>query len=125
MIEAALTAEEWAATDPDDRRRVGDDGQPLLQDGVLYVCYETFARQSVPADQLPALIALANDALPSDSEYKITRADVEALAFLLDKADFNDSGPYGEGWQSNRMASNVARTEALAAKLAALLRHDA
>jgi hypothetical protein len=66
-IEPALTPENW--------RRL-EKFPFFVRDGRLFEWIDVGA---VAVDQLEGVIALANAALPNDSPYKITRADVEHL----------------------------------------------
>lgn len=75
-IEPALTREEWASLEYDGRARVYEAIEGLPPSTVLHVTDDlnVFGR-----DDLPALIALANAALPADDPRKITRAHVALL----------------------------------------------
>lgn len=58
--------------------------------------------------QLAATIALANDALPDDSEYKITRADVQELLAIGAALDSPEVTMSEEGWYVQRLAAKLA-----------------
>jgi hypothetical protein len=82
-IEPALTAEEWA-TGP--RRARVEIAMSQSDGGIVQIREpEQFGRErprqqaSVEGDDLPALIALANAALPDTDPRKITRAMVEDI----------------------------------------------
>jgi len=117
-IRPALTADEWAKTSfirPDSTfTAYGSDGR------VFEAAAYNMAAECLPDSELDigdtiwtgepvaSLIALANYALPDDSPYKITQADVE---LIRDSAEeFRVSWPVGE-----------RGLLAVAAKLAALL----
>jgi hypothetical protein len=107
-IPPALTAEEWAKTDirrGDFTAHIGHWGDDEL------VVDDVTGENSVPvpADALPAVIALANAALPDGDPRKITRDDLLNLSADLDTAA-------GERGSACEMASWP-----LYAKLAALL----
>lgn len=92
-IENALTPGEWAALRAEQRWPGAYSTFVTVQDGRLYVgnvpnSLPTDATEPVDvvamyvayrADQIPALMALANAALPSDSPYKLTWEMVDAL----------------------------------------------
>lgn len=83
-IAPALTPEEWAlrlsGQMSDEVRNLNlGDGIPIMDSGHLAVTYDTGYPQPVEMSQLPAVIALANAALPDSDRRKITRAWVKAL----------------------------------------------
>ncbi len=86
-LKPALSAEEWALPNGPARQHIWDHGG------------------------LEQLIAVANAALPDDSPYKITRADVEELESVA--ADAINAARWSE--------RDVAPLRAIAAKIAALL----
>lgn len=104
-IKPALSAGEWAT-----RRGRYPDGDvaytgraQLDPDYDLVVTTDEGSTTTVPIEELPAILALANDALPDDSPYKITREDIQLLL------------------RANYAPEDMAGFLALRAKLAALL----
>jgi hypothetical protein len=73
-IAPALTAEEWARQ----YIVVGDRGTWVSGDGAEWLGYDDTERV-VWKDRIPAVIALANAALPDSDPRKITRAMVDAM----------------------------------------------
>jgi hypothetical protein len=113
-IPPALSAEEWA-------EGTARHGEPLLayvaMEGQRLSVYDQGDEADVAPELRPAAIALANAALPDDSPYKITRADVEALLAR--------PHPEADMYHAGQLCCDVAlrneRLSALAAKLEALL----
>lgn len=109
-VPPALTREQWRESWASENRK---DGVPLVEGGMLVVPYDNeVVVQEIPTNQLPRTIALANELLPDDSPYKITRADVNALGALIGLA-------LEEGFRSDSKAA-----EPLYDKLTALLRPE-
>ena len=106
-IRPALTSTEW------NERRSGPVSINVLNDETHLVVRDPDNEVvSVSgSDELHALIALANDALPEDDRRKLTRRDIAVLGIIVDHID--------------RSAANGERLAALAeelfAKLAALV----
>lgn len=114
-VEPALSAEEWhdGYVDWAEAR-----GARLSTDGYCHIAlYDDGDEIALAARELPALIALANHALPDGDPRKITRADVEVLEeasrYLGARAYADDAGTY------ERTGAMSLRT--LSAKLRALL----
>lgn len=70
-----------------------------------------------------AVMALANAALPADSPYKITAADVQMLGRAIDALNYvhNDEMSYPEVSAISEEDAGITAVRRLAAKLAALL----
>ena len=82
-IRPALTATEWR------ERRSGPVSIDVLNDETHLVLRDPdndVVSVSGP-DELHALIALANDALPDDDRRKLTRRDVAVLGIIIDHID--------------------------------------
>lgn len=82
-IEPALTPEEWQGRLSGSAGDVGD-ADVYFRDGrLVYACYNdccaVVGPHHIPGGEIPALIALANAALPDGDRRKITRERVEAL----------------------------------------------
>src|SRR5688572_10201737 len=110
-IEPALSAEEWRdVLHPQIERGFPDeaDSPQEVADGLHWRSEAECAHRRYARG-----IALANAALPDDSPYRITRADVGALRALFDELQ----GVW-PGWPVNGPDQTVYR---LADKLAALL----
>lgn len=101
-IALALSASEWQARTDGSYERIAragnragdayyvaeelwDDDTDLTVTHLRFgIAYDgAHAVQSITDDQLPALIALANDALPDDHRNKFTHEDIEALDYLI------------------------------------------
>ena len=103
----ALSPDEW------NRRRSGAVFLDFVDDELHLVLAdpdEQLVSVNSP-DELHALAALANDALPEDDPRKVTRTDVAVLGILIDRLDRA---------QPNTMRL-LSLAEALGAKLSALL----
>lgn len=112
-IAPALTPQEWK-----DRQDYRADGYPpaavYLIDGNLYVSFDGgVGEEVVDPDEVPKFIAFANAALPDDSPYKITHADVALLREI--QVDVNSV------YTLELSDEEAIRLRQLAAKLAALL----
>jgi hypothetical protein len=116
MIEPALTAEEWANTSAT-RGRDGWEVAIEAGDGISFR-YDADKAGSddigVPVSALPAVVALANAALPDDDPRKLVAADVKAL---------NESAELIEGEYHHSLLPSALC--ALAARIAALLPPEA
>ena len=108
-IRPALTSEEW------DRRQSGPVHVEIIDDEVHVVVRDPDdSLVSVSGrDEICALIALANDALPDDDSRKLTRTDVVLLQILADQIDAR--GPAG--------MRLLGLTTSLHDKLVAFVRH--
>jgi hypothetical protein len=108
-IRPALTSEEWEG------RRSGPVHVEIINDEVHVVVRDPDdSLVSVSGtDELCALIALANDALPDDEARKLTRTDVVLLRILADQIDAERPGGI-------RL---LGLTASLHDKLVALVRH--
>ncbi len=106
-IKPALSAEEWA-TDLGSAER---DGAWVYAAkgfaGVVVGRDDQKTGVHLSEDALPALIAIANAALPDDSPYKITRDDIGLIGYAI--------------MALHHRPVNQAKLDSLAAKLEALL----
>lgn len=113
---SALTPEQWS--------KGGVGGIALAPEALWVLGDEAADPGRINADELPALIALANAALPDDSQYKITHLAVEMLreaATACERVADEFPGVYVQ-------LSFLGRSKALgllAERLAALLPPDA
>lgn len=107
-VPPALSADEWFSR-AHGSAPFGNKWMNQNADGVVFSQAWSGDRLRVSKDELPALLALANDALPTDSPHKIARADAEHLIYMADVCDLS---------QIN--GANELRD--LAGKLTALLR---
>lgn len=108
-VRPALTPQEW------EKRRSGPVHVDIVDDEMHVVVRDPDnSLVSISGtDDICALIALANDALPDDEARKLTRTDIVLLQILADQIDAQRTG----GMRLLRL------TAALQNKLAALVRH--
>ena len=89
-IQPSLTPEEWAKGSAD-RGLYGVDWQRHPDSPIALFIADASETTSVDRPALPALIALANAALPDDSPYKMTQQDVRCLEIAAQSAlDYGD-----------------------------------
>ncbi len=117
-LKPALSAEEWAKPGNEYGQRmfdIGDNYVVLTPDDILVNSDGSASYpecQAVGRENIPPMIALLNYALPDDSPYKITRADVKELREI------------GEAYAAEHFSGHIENGESIlrtVQKLAALL----
>lgn len=112
-VKPALTPEEWReALGPyEEWEEPGDYMLPISRHWEFYGDYHQLDR-----------IHEAAARLLYGQPFGFTWDDVDALRHVLEHAsNSDDRGPYGEGWQSDELASAIATARTVVEKLAALL----
>jgi hypothetical protein len=125
-IPPALSADEWAAREVVRQTQAAEFSFVQFDpDGWLAIGARRLERQEPDGLRVggqstivPALMALANDALPDGDPRKLTRADVEALDIAV---QYDEGLCFEHGSIGHDDAMRHARLHALAAKIAALL----
>lgn len=106
-VKPALTADEWASDDFGNAERSGQWVYAANGfSGIVVGWKNKMSGICLGEDILPAVMAVANAALPDDSPCKITRDDVALIH---------------ETWEGDRGYMNADKLRRLSAKLAALL----
>ena len=118
-IKPALTAEEWSTLKDGYYVELSGCRIGIDTDGLDVRGRFMGEEATVPRECAPALMALANAALPDDDPRKITREDVAACRAF----DFNFWGMESDSVEVRR--ADCERLQLLAAKLAALLPPEA